>query len=118
MNFLKNNFRELLLAMGVLSFLLLSRIALGFIDPTSGGIDVGWIQVVLAGVFKCAAGLVTLWLLVHVGFPTLCDYMKPGAPNNFRKDFNWNTPPAQRVWIFTALIVSLLAFVAACLFNV
>ena len=118
MNFLKNNFRELLLAMGVLAFLLLSRVALGFIDPTSGGIDVGWLQVVLAGVFKAAAGLVTLWLLVHVGFTTLCDYMKPSHAENFRRDFFNHLPPSQRVWIFTALIVSLLAFVGACLFNV
>ena len=118
MDFLKNNFREVLLSMALLSFLLLSRIALGFIDPTSGGIDVGWLQVVLAGVFKAAAGLVTLWLLVHAGFPTLCDYMKRNDLAYFQKDFIWNVTPSQRLWIFTALVVALLAFVGACLFNV
>ena len=118
MNFLKHNFREVLLSLALLAFLLLSRLALGFIDPTSGGIDVGWLQVVFAGVFKCAAGLVTLWLLVHVGFPTLTEYTSKERPDNFRNDFLYNLPPSQRLWIFTALVVALLAFVGACLFNV
>lgn len=118
MNFFKSNLKEIRLLLILLALFMVSGKVLRWLDPNSSPVDLGWVDVLLSCLLAASLGLFGVWLLLEAGFPTLRDYVnKSDDPNirNFRQDFMTALPVTHRVWVFIAVFIALLAFVAVCI---
>lgn len=108
MKFLLSISKELRAFVVLLAIFFLLGQGLTWLDPNAGTIDIGWLQVLAAGLQKAAFQLVGVWLLLETAFPTFRDYTNL---SRFRDDFN-SLPGEARLKWFLTMFCAVLAFVA------